>query len=265
MRTVVGLCFAMSLLVLLPQKAIASCVVLPDSCKYVAEADALFEATVASVQIRQLPDGYLERVFRLQDVRTWKGRAEDVVRSNGESGHGLEVGARYIIDAGRSQHDGLLRVRLCSATVALEEAGGFYDYVRSLSSPPAGGYLWGRVEGREGDANGGGYDAGPGLGRGPESEPVEGALVSIAGPIALTVATGADGTYSVNPLPEGEYTISVALPPGRRDLKAVAPRSVRLIGPRACADVSFVAYGLVRSGGAIASRRSPAGASPGSP
>lgn len=229
-----GIIVGLSILGLWPAAADAcKCFTGPEACSGIAEADAIFEATVASIETRSrsLPDStvtHQERVVRLRDVRGWRGRVADVVVTGiggGDCGYDFQVGVRYVIVGDRNESDGLVRTGVCSMTSPLAQAGAMRDYVESLSAPSTGGRLWGTVATQKPWA--------PGDGTPREPKPVANVRVTITGPAEASVTTGPDGRFSFDTLPPGDYRLSAELGDHKIDFKG--PVATTLEGPYACA------------------------------
>lgn len=217
-------------------------------CKGAATADAIFEATVASIETRSfpIPDGKAmrsERVVSLQDVRAWRGDVADTIvtgMGGGDCGYHFQVGVRYVVVGHRNQGDSRIQTGICSMTRPLAEAGSFREYVDSLSTPSRGGHLWGRVaSGRVVTTR-----ALPPV---TIADAIVGARVSLSGPVGRAVTTGADGWFSALGLPPGDYAIDVALPRGAEALGSIEGVTVKLDGAYACAalDLRTRATGVV--------------------
>lgn len=219
-----------------------TCVVGAETCPMVAEAEGVFEATVVSIERRGRPSPhpnvmFQQRLVHLADVRAWRGRSADVVLTGGgggDCGYDFKVGTRYVIVAYRSPEDGLLSTSICTMTRPLVQASGVRAYIDSLSAPSQGGRVWGRVS-----------TSGPRIvasrqGSNESSrQPVAAARVSVDGPIHLSETVDADGLFTFAALPPGEYTVSVALPPNRRDLRPGNSYTVTLDRAYACAELDF--------------------------
>lgn len=204
------------------------------NCTAAAEADAIFEATVTSIehQRRRNPNGSYsegERIVHLADVRGWRGGTATAVRTGGGCGYPFQVGTRYVIVASPDEKDGQMRPTICSMTGPLADAGAFREYVDSLSSPSRGGHLWGRVARAR---------VIPYSRTEPPmtiADPIVGARVSLTGPTSRTIETGADGRFNVPALPSGKYTVDVALPSGQPALGTIGSQTIALDGGYACA------------------------------
>ena len=182
--------FALSLLFffLPPDVEACSCV---SNCTSIGDADAVFEATVVSVdrpsRTAQFSDA---QVVTLRDLRAWPNVT--VVTTTMSCGYRFEVGIRYFIVATRTA-DGRLAVHQCSGTRPQTEAHGLVDYVQILDEPPGRNLVWGtvRVSGTD--------------------DPVPSARVDFVGPVGRSVLTDGDGRYTVGDLVPGAYTARVVV------------------------------------------------------
>jgi len=219
-----------------------TCVTQLPGCPAVTEADAIFEATVDSIETEAAQDRrgrgpFERRVVRLRDVHAWRGHPQDVVitgMGGGDCGYQFRVGTRYAIVAYRNVEDGRLGTGICSMTQPLDEAAGLREYVQSLSAPSRGGHIWGRVATGARWVDAYGPDA-----RELRLEPIASVRVSVSGPVARAFTTGSDGQFSFTALPPGQYTIRAETPADRRDLAVIRPRTVTLEGAYACADADL--------------------------
>lgn len=227
------------LAVVFPSAADAcSCMTGPELCRLSGKAEAIFEATVASISTRSraIPGSTLvgtERVVRLHDVRAWKGAASDVVvtgMGNGDCGYPFEVGVRYVIVGGRTERGAEVRTGSCSLTRPLARAGAMREYIDSLSSPSTGGRLWGTIATQTPWATGDGVPRGP--------MPIADARVTIRGPVEQTTSTTADGHFSFEALPPGNYRLEAEA--GGRKIDSRYP-PVTLTGDYACTVMDIVA------------------------
>lgn len=238
-----------------------SCVPVPVSlAKVAAEAGAVFEATVVSVQPHpdvRTPDGLVSVssggrpvTVTVGDVRPIRGASPTTLES---VGHVLEEGRRYLIIAISSRtRAGVWHVGACAGYVRpAARSTGFRHWLESLIAPPSGGRVLGAVvQQSDGDD----------ISTWPS---VAGARVTARGPIVATTTSDRDGEYVLTGLPDGVYDISVDLPEGRHGLVAPAPFKARLSGAHAIVawDVRVEVAGRV-SGVVVDDTRQPvAGAS----
>lgn len=243
-----GLLIALASVVAVPRVASAcSCALIPNGCQKLTDADAILDATVASIDVESVE--YRSGVFRarrivhLRDVRSLHGETANVIVTGmgaGDCGYPFQVGVRYFVVAGRAQ-DGRFSTGTCGFTRPAAEAGGLIAYMQSLTRTESGGQIWGRVTKPRSWG-----DRSPWTGL-----PVRGARVDIAGPIDVSAVTGADGGYHVVSLPPGDYTATVSFA-GQPELRArVTTTRLSLEGARACEVVDFTSQFVNRVSGAI--------------
>jgi len=220
-----------------PAVSACTCVMSPGNCAGIAAADAVFEATVESSELRATPTPPSEllavRVITLRDLKTWRGGPQTTVvtAALGEScGYEFRIGTRYLIVAHRTP-DGRLSVSRCGLTQPLSEASGLLEYLQTLDGPSTGTRLWGRVQMpvRWVDFS-------------RDFDPIPAARVTLSGPERRSVITGPDGRYSVADLLHGRYTVSVAAPGTLPQLGTIEPQAIALDKGQAhaCAELNFV-------------------------
>ncbi len=220
-----------------------SCLVGPETCPAASTGDAVFEGTVASIDIntRTRPDGsytFGPRAVHLRDVKALRGPAVDMVMTgNGDAdcGYDFRIGTRYVIVGYRKAEDGRMWTGICAKTQPLDQAGGLREYIQSLSAPSRGGRLWGTIATQRPWALPG--DAGR---TEPESRPVAAVHVTITGPIERMTTTASNGQFSFDALPAGEYAVSVELPDGRT-VDVRPPRVTMRDEPYACTVLDILA------------------------
>ena len=198
--------------------------------KVAAEAGAVFEATVVSVQPHpevRTPDGLVSVssggrpvTVTVGDVRPIRGASPTRLES---VDHVLEEGRRYLIIAISSRtHAGVWHVGACAGYVRpAARSTGFRHWLESLTEPSSGGRVLGAVvQQSDGDD----------ISTWPS---VAGARVTARGPIVATTTSDREGAYVLTGLPDGVYDVSVDLPEGRHGLVAPAPFKARLSGSHA--------------------------------
>ena len=265
---------------------VCTCVQSPGNCLMIADADAVFEATVESIELVPRTVGRADSAsaaaaasatffggdFRKVIVRAitpLRGEAQSTVftAAQGAScGYEFHTGSRYLIVANR-MGDGRLRVGRCGLTRPIEEAVGLLEYLDTLDRPSEPTRIWGRilVPARWVDFE-------------REYEPIPAARVSFEGPEQRSVVAGGDGRYSVAGLPRGSYTVRVALPETLPNetaevlgaiqtaevLGPIEPAELELAAARACAEWDFIApINSAISGLVTDAEGNPAGAAPG--
>lgn len=210
-----------------------TCVLGPETCPRVADAAAVFEATVASIEVHEAPQiagqaRSQERLVRLRDVRAIRGQPQEEVVTGlggGDCGYAFTVGGRYVIVGQRRQSDQRLQTSICSQTQLLSEASGLLSYLQSLDVPSRGARIWGRLV-KPNARN----DSASGI-------PIADARIMLRGAKSLSVTTGKNGEYEFVALPPGTYTVSADLGPGLKPLAAWLP--VTLDGAYACTVVDL--------------------------
>ena len=88
-------------------------------CGEVAKADAVFVATVETIETNVRRDGgrFAERAVHLSDIRALRGEAQSTVMTEqGSCAYVFQPGTRYLIVAHRRPTDGLLGTSACSMT-----------------------------------------------------------------------------------------------------------------------------------------------------
>lgn len=200
------------------------------NCSALTTADAVFEATVESIELKLRPTSSPDlvspdyKLVTLRDVRAWRGQAASTVVSDSSCGYAFVPGVRYLITADK-RPDGSLTVTICGQTRPLAVAGEVIEFLKALTEPLARPRVWGSVlmPVRPGRVDGFG--------------PVANATVAIDGPIRRTLVTDADGKFVAIGLPHGEYTLKASPASGTRFVGASDSASFTLDSklPRACA------------------------------
>jgi hypothetical protein len=147
------------LIIMAPRAATAcSCMAIGPACEAFWRADAVFDATVSSIEPPAARVESGDRSVALNDKRVhvvvrqaWRGVAPgpvEVLTSETGSlcGYDFKNGGRYLIFAQRSPSDGRLRVSICSLTREFDGKGDIADYLASLSRPSSGGWVFGTVK-----------------------------------------------------------------------------------------------------------------------
>jgi hypothetical protein len=211
-----------------------TCATSPTSCRTVATADAVFEATVASLETAPAGVTYgsarLRRIT-LTDVKALRGAHDTTVVTPwgaDSCGYAFRPGVRYFVVAHRGA-DGRLAVYQCGETVPLEYARAQLEYLGTLNGPPTETRVWGSV-----------YRSSSQQWTPFAPAPVGGATVTVKGPVERTVTSDATGQFLITGLPRGTYSVEAIATIGD------TPRRSRVEGfdwkpdePFACAAVGL--------------------------
>jgi hypothetical protein len=229
-----------------------TCLASPNNCQLAATADAVFEATVESVELAPrgpTPDqasianrrlsasehlflGELRRI-NLRDSRAWRGASQETVLTAASAdacGYDFRAGTRYLIVATRLE-DGRLVVTSCGLTRPISEAAALLEYVQTLRQSDAHPRIWGKVRIVAAPQSGRGFDPGVGL------------RVTAVGPVQRSTVTDADGRFVFSSLPYGDCELDIRVPDSRPPLllSALPDGPVRLQRGRipACEEVDY--------------------------
>src|SRR4051794_22360562 len=151
---------ALALLALLMLPRLAQACACPGSgpaCQAVWQADAVFDATVATVtpivgkqEIAGRTVPVDEKRVHLAVRQSWRGDVRgtaEVITSATAADCGVDFtpGQRYLVFAQRRASDRQLFVSVCSLTTIFDGRGELADYLASLSVPASGGRVFGTV------------------------------------------------------------------------------------------------------------------------
>jgi hypothetical protein len=193
------------------------------TCGDLTRADAVFEATIVSIEDRAgmvgatgaasatSINGGGSRIVTLKDVRAWRGEAPAGIytgQGGGDCGYDFQAGERYLIEATRSR-SGVFSTGICSVIRRAKHAGPVIEYLKALKEAPTQTRVMGTVARITGW---GGFEN--------ALTPVKDAQVTLRGPKQATLSTDAEGYFVVTGLPEGMYDVMVSidgkpLPPDR--------------------------------------------------
>lgn len=234
---------AVAILLLLMVPALAeACACLPSgpACEAVWQADAVFDATVATVTPtlgkrevagRTVPVD--EKRVRLTVRQSWRGEARATAEvltgaTAADCGVDFKPGERYLVFAQRRASDRRLFVSVCSLTTTYEGRGELADYLASLAVPARGGRVFGTV--RLVQRSAGGVRI-----RTLDPRLVFTVRLSGAGPpVDIPVVAGRFELTGVAP---GRYQVDLSVP---RGFVSPAPsRAFELADPHACVQQDF--------------------------
>ena len=215
-----------------------SCMPIGPACQAYWKTDAVFDATVVSINPRTRTESiggrmrpFADKLVRLDVHKSWKGAQpgplEVTTSGSGAScGYEFREGERYLIFA-RHGGDGLLSASACSATQKYDGTGPAAEFLGSLQEPERGGRVFGTV--RTIPTN---FEHGL-----TSSEVPTETAVKLSGAGQERTTTSSGGRYEFNSLPEGAYRIEVAIPHGHQTYSAT--RDVQIPNRRACAEENY--------------------------
>jgi Tissue inhibitor of metalloproteinase len=234
---------ALSVLAMLMLPALARACACPPgapACEAVWQADAVFDATVATVTPvvgkREVAGRTLtvdEKRVRFAVRQSWRGGARgtaEVVTSATAADCGVDFkpGERYLVFAQRRSSDRQLFVSVCSLTTIFEPRGELAEYLASLATPASGGRVFGTVRL---------VQRSPGATRIRTLDPRLVFKVRLSGAGPAVEIPVADGRFELTGVAPGRYQLELSAP---RGFVARAPsRSFELIDPHACVQQDF--------------------------
>jgi hypothetical protein len=184
-----------------------TCVTNPTSCRALATADAVFEATVESLEVAPAGVTYggarLRRI-NLADIKALRGTPEPTIVtpwSSDACGYAFKAGVRYLVVAHRGA-DGRLAVYSCGETAPLNDAQSQLDYLGTLGDLPGQTRVWGAVY-RTSNQIWSSF-----------ATTVAGAVVTFKGPTERTVISDATGRFLLTGLPRGSYEVEAVVTTG---------------------------------------------------
>jgi hypothetical protein len=185
-----------------------SCITNPTSCRSLVTADAVFEATVASLEWPPAGVTYgagrMRRVT-INDIKVIRGTAAASIVTPWDPascGYDFKPGHRYLVVAHRGT-DGRLAVYACGETRPIESAATQLEYLRTLNGPSTQTRAWGVVR-RTTQL--------PWVQFSPT--PVAGARVTLRGPVQASTTTDAEGRFTISGLPRGSYDVEAVMTAG---------------------------------------------------
>ena len=210
-----------------------SCVDVGPPCQGAWSVDAVFIATIASIETRETPVDSVSwemRRVRLRVSRVFRGDVQpgpaEVLTGagGGDCGYEFAVGGTYVVYAHRQR--GLLTTNICTLTKPLAQASRDLAYLESLGAMA--------------------HDEAPRVtvkvvlvddGPHPTRQPASGVRVVLAGDQATAESmTGEDGEVTFNGLPPGTYEVTAEpLPP----LAAFGPTTISLPDRQSCAEMQL--------------------------
>jgi len=150
-RRLIHVLFAVATFAFSPVRAADACTCVVPTCGDLAKADAVFEATIVSIEDSVWVVGTAEaasatfingggsRIVKLKDVRSWRGEAPAVLftgQGGGDCGYDFQAGQRYLIEASRSS-DGRFTTGICSMIRPFKYAAPLIGYLQALKDSPA--------------------------------------------------------------------------------------------------------------------------------
>jgi hypothetical protein len=238
-----------------PGRADACFCAAPDTaCQAAADywkVGAVFAGRVSAIDRAGSKDGarfLRSRTVRFRVAESFRGiealpGAEVVVLTGsggGDCGYPFREGREYLVYASRNEQTGELTASICSRTRALEDASSDLEYARGVVAgrAPAGG-ITGAVRLVTVSIDG----------SRKQEQQLPGVRVTVSGTGGMReTVSDANGTFSVDGLSAGRYTVSVEAPAAHYAL--VDPEDFDFPDPRACVDVRVE----VRHDGRVAGR-----------
>lgn len=216
-------------------------------CEEYWEASAVFIGTVIEGHLANVKEaGYEHQMnaVRLSIDEAFRGveGAEVEVLTGlggGDCGFGFRRAQQFLVYAYRDKEDQKLYTNICTRTRAISEADPDLVYIRGLSKAKAGGTISGEVVRAHRNETGG-----------SKNEPLAGVTVTIDGPQKAEAVTDAKGTFKIEGIQPGEYTVVPAAPKG---LATRGPDKKVTVADRGCAVVYFWLESNARIGGRVIS------------
>jgi len=242
MRRGVLLSAALFVLIALPRVAHAcSCIQAGPACQAFWKTDAVFDATVESIDRAVGPElslgqervSFPEKLVRMTVRQGLKGVTAagpvDVYTASDAAacGYDFKVGQRYLVFAWKRPADGRWVASLCSATQQYDGTGPAADFVASLNGPATGARVFGSVKTYERH-----FDR-----EHTSKERKVVATVRLVGAGREQKTTSRDGSFEFSALEAGRYELALEPPPGFAS--DYTTRNIDLPNSRACQEESF--------------------------
>ena len=216
-----------------------SCIYQGPACQTFWKTDAVFDATVESIEARtrqedlgtSRPFPIGEFVVKMNVRQAWKGVQQgpiEVVTNQQSSacGFSFHVGKRYVVFAYRRTFDGRWGTSICSLTKEYNGTGDTAEFLASLAQPPRGGRIFGVVKLTETFVR-------DGIMR---QQPVETEVHLVGGGRTQTVVSK-NGRYEFAGLADGHYRVELRVPDGYMTYEP--GRDAHLPNGYACSDQSY--------------------------
>jgi hypothetical protein len=207
-----------------------SCAFAGPPCQAFWKTDAVFDATVTSIEVVDpadpRPELRIGREYLVKlDVReAWKDGQTGLVEVvtdlyEASCGYSFKVGRRYLVFVRKRPFDGRWTTSICSATQEYDGTGDAAAFLASLRRPPGGGRIFGSVTLALDDLLSGSEE------RGLETR------VRLSGGGREYVTASRGGRYEFTGLAPGSYRVELDVPEG---YTAFARREVTLPNGHAC-------------------------------
>lgn len=183
------------------------CARTPTPCEAYGQAHAVFIGTAKElswIEFEEKLEGVVAK--RKQPVISFSvdqaflgvnGSPISVMTGGDDCGYEFKIGEQYLVYASRRQKKEMLSTSACARTRPVRNAGVDLEYIRWVSKPSPGGWVFGSV-----------FKANQASQR---SLPLEGFEVTVEGQgKSVTVTTDSDGEFHASSLPDGNYKVRVA-------------------------------------------------------
>jgi hypothetical protein len=190
-----------------------SCVASGPPCTAAVDAHAVFAGEVTQTGEIESADGsgYRQRLIHFRVLEKFQGVEGETVevvtgQGGGDCGYGFRKGGRYLVYGYRDQDSGHLYAGICSRTQQLTDARSDLEYLRTRHEAAKGAGIEGRIIE---------------LRRDPKTNdtewrgPLAGAQITVEGEgQRRESSTDREGEFRIWGLPDGEYSVTIALPSG---------------------------------------------------